>query len=294
MKKVLFIYNPYSGDGSIKSKIDRIIKIHLQYGYIVLPYRISLSNAIDDVFMHINEKFEYILIAGGDGTVDNVINVMKKHNIDCPVGILPTGTANDFAKFIRMPKDINKACEQILESKPIRADIGRINDKYFINVASMGAFTDISQKIDSNLKNTLGKMAYYVKGLEQFPNIRNLKVNVESNEQCFEGDMYLMFIFNGRTAGNLNLAYEASITDGVLDVIIVKASMVIDIVGLFIKMLKEQHLQENNSIVYFKTNKLKIECNEDIVTDIDGERGPNFPIEIECIKGGISLLGIKK
>ncbi|MDP4178326.1 MAG: YegS/Rv2252/BmrU family lipid kinase [Bacillota bacterium] len=294
MKKVLFIYNPYSGDGSIKSKIDRIIKIHLQHGYIVLPYRISLIYAIDDIFMHIDEKFEYILIAGGDGTVDNVINVMKKHNIDCPIGILPTGTANDFAKFIRMPKDINKACEQILESKPRRVDIGRINDKYFINVASMGAFTDVSQKIDTNLKNTLGKMAYYVKGIEQFPNIRNLKVNVESKEQNFDGDMYLMFIFNGRTAGNLNLAYEASITDGVLDVIIVKASMVIDIVSLFIKMLKEQHLQENNSIVYFKTNKLKIECNEDIVTDIDGERGPNFPIEIECIKGGISLLGIKK
>lgn len=294
MKKVLFIYNPYSGDRGIRDNLDKVIQVHQKHGYIVMPFRISLNCSIDEAFEIIDKEYEYVLIAGGDGTVDNVINVMKKCNINLPIGILPTGTANDFAKFIGMPRDIYQACEQIITAEPKKVDIGKINNKYFINVASMGLFTDVSQKTDTNLKNTIGKMAYYMKGIEQFPNMRNLKIRVESKETIFDGDMYLMFIFNGRTAGNLNIAYEASITDGVLDVIIIKAGMVIDIFALFIKMLKEEHLQENNGLIYFRTDKVRVECAEDIVTDIDGERGPDFPIEVECIKGGITLRGIKK
>lgn len=293
MKKVIFIYNPYSGDRGIRLNLDKVIHVNQKHGYIIIPYRISLDNPIDEAFQNIDDECKYVLIAGGDGTVDNVINVIKKYNINLPIGILPTGTANDFAKFIGMPKDIYEACEQILTTEPKAVDIGKINDKYFVNVASMGLFTDVSQKIDINLKNTLGKMAYYMKGIEQFPNLRNLKIRVESKETNFDGDMYLMFVFNGRTAGNLNLAYQASIDDGLLDVIIIKAGMVIDIFALFIKMLKEEHLQENSGLIYFKTNKLRIECTEGIVTDIDGERGPDFPVEIQCVRDGITLLGMK-
>ena len=102
-----------------------------------------------------------------------------------------------------------------------------------------------------------------------------------------------MLVFNGQTAGNFKLATEAEVDDGKLDVIIVKAVNIIELLPLFIKMLKGEHL-EDNGVIYFKTNKLHIKCNEDIVTDIDGEKGPDFPIDIECVKGGIKLLGINE
>jgi YegS/Rv2252/BmrU family lipid kinase len=292
MKKVKFIYNPFSGENSIISDIDKVIAVHQKQGYLVVPFRISYNCNIVDAFVDIKEDYTYVLIAGGDGTVDTVVNVMKENNIKLPIGILPTGTANDFAKNISMPTDVEKACEKILNSHPKKIDVGSINDKYFINVASTGLFTDVSQKTDVNLKNTMGKLAYYIKGLEQLPNFRSLKIKVNSKEVQFNGDMYLMLIFNGQTAGNFKLAYKAEITDGLLDVIIIKAGHIKDIVTLFIKILRGDHLENQNELIYFKTDRLEIECHEDIVTDIDGEKGPDFPLVIECIAGGIEVLGI--
>jgi diacylglycerol kinase (ATP) len=293
MNKVKFIYNPYSGENTIINEIDKIIMIHQKKGLTVVPFRISFDSSISKAFEDIQSGYKYILIAGGDGTVDTVVNLMKSKGIDLPIAILPTGTANDFAKFIGMPHDVEEACEMIISSFPRKVDIGRINDKYFVNVASTGLFTDVSQKTDVNLKNTMGKLAYYIKGIEQLPNFRTLKIKVNSDEQYFDGDMYLMLVFNGQTAGNLKLAYKAEIDDGMLDVIIIKAAAIKEIVALFIGMIKGEHLEEQHGLIYFKTRRLEVECHENLVTDIDGEKGPDFPLVIECIKGGIRLLGIQ-
>ena len=292
MKKVRFIYNPYSGENSIISELDSIIKMHQQVGLTIVPYRIQMGRSLEEALDIVNETYAYILIAGGDGTVDSVVNAMEKRNIDLPIGILPVGTANDFGKFINMPSDIQEACKQILDSKPILADVGKINDKYFINVASTGLFTDVSQKTDVNLKNTIGKLAYYLKGLEELPNFRKLKIKLTSKECTYDGEMYLLLVFNGKTAGNFNLATQAEITDGKLDVIIFKAIPIIELLPLFIKLLRGEHL-DSDKVVYFKTDDVLIESSEDIVTDIDGEKGPDFPLRIQCVKGGIKLLGIK-
>lgn len=291
MRKVKFIYNPFSGENAILSDIDTVIRTHQKKGYIVVPHRISFDIDLERAFDDIDESYEYIIVAGGDGTVDTVVNTMKSLDLHLPLAILPVGTANDFAKFIGMSPNVEEACDQILNSTPKPVDIGRINDKYFINVASTGLFTDVSQKTDVNLKNTIGKLAYYIKGLEQLPNFRKLKIEVDSEEFSYHGDMYLMLVFNGQTAGNFKLAYNSSVADGMLDVIIIKAVMIRELIPLFIRILKGDHLDDPN-VIYFKTNKLHIESKEDIVTDIDGEKGPDFPITIECVKGGIEILGI--
>lgn len=292
MKKVRFIYNPYSGENNIVNELDNVIKLHQEADLTIVPYRIQKGRDLAEALDIIDETYSYILIAGGDGTVDSLVNAMKQRNVNLPIGILPVGTANDFGKFINMPSDIEEACKQILDSKPVSVDVGKINDKYFINVASTGLFTDISQKTDVNLKNTMGKLAYYLKGLEELPNFRKLQVKISSKECNYEGEMYLLLVFNGQTAGNLNLATEAEVTDGKLDVVMFKAIAIIELLPLFIKLLKGEHL-DSDKVVYFKTDDVLIESSEDIVTDIDGERGPDFPLRIQCIKGGIKLLGIK-
>jgi len=293
MNKVKFIYNPYSGENTIASDLDIIIMTHQKYNHTIVPYRICNEYPISDAFFDVDESYRYILIAGGDGTIDSVVNEMKKRNIDLPIAILPAGTANDFANYIGMPHDVYEACNQILKSHVKKVDIGKINDKYFLNVASTGLFTDISQNMDMNLKNTIGKLAYYVKGIEQLPNFRKLKIKVTSDEVSFDGDMYLMLVFNGQTAGNLKFAYNAKVDDGLLDVIIIKAGVIKNILNIFVRMIRNEHLEDIEGIVYFKTNKLDIECFEDIVTDIDGERGPNFPLTIKCEKSGLAILGTK-
>ena len=291
--KVKFIYNPYSGENLILSKLDKVISLHQEAGYTIVPYRITAG---EDVGVALNDikdgNYKYILIAGGDGTVDSVVNAMAKSGISLPIGILPVGAANDFSKFLGMPSDVEEACKQILSSEVKSVDLGSINDKYFVNVASTGLFTDVSQKTDVNLKNTIGKLAYYLKGLEELPNFRKLHVNILSKEVEFDGEMYLLLVFNGATAGNFNLATRADACDGLLDIIMFKAVQIYELLPLFIKVLKGEHL-DSNKVLYFKTDYLKVECHEDIVTDIDGEKGPDFPLEIKCIKGGLKILGAK-
>ena len=294
MKKVKFIYNPYSGENLILDHLDSVIKIHQEAGYTIVPYRIDkdsdVINAFDD-FRDLN--YYYVLIAGGDGTIDSVVNAMAKAGVSVPIGILPVGTANDFGKFLGMSSDITKACRQILSSEVTTVDLGSINDKYFVNVASTGLFTDVSQKTDVNLKNTIGKLAYYLKGIEELPNFRKLEIKIKSDEMEYEGHMYFMLVFNGQTAGNFKLATRASAADGLLDVIIFKAIPIIELIPLFVKVLKGEHLDSDN-VIYFKTNNIYIESKEDIVTDIDGEKGPDFPLNIRCIKGGLKVLGVKQ
>ncbi len=293
MKKVKFIYNPYSGENAILAHLDIVIKMHQQKNLNVEPFRIEKGEGVEKALEDIDETYEYILIAGGDGTVDSVVNAMKKRNIDLPIGILPVGTANDFAKFLKLSPDIKQNLKKILNSKPKDIDLGKVNDKYFVNVLSTGLFTDVSQKTDVNLKNTIGKLAYYLKGIEQLPSFRKLSVSITAKEKKEEDlKMYLMLVFNGQTAGNFKLATEAVADDGLLDVIVFKAVSIHELIHIFFKVLRGEILNDPR-VEYFQTDRILIESNEDIVTDIDGEKGPDFPLDVRCIKGGLKVLGIK-
>lgn len=293
MKKVRFIYNPYSGENAILKELDKIVAMHQEKGYTIVPYRIQKGVDVTTALDIVDSTYEYILIAGGDGTIDTVVNAMKKRNTDLPIGIIPVGTANDFAKHLGMPQDAGACVEQILNSYPMGVDLGKVNDSYFVNVLSTGLFTDVSQKTDTNLKNTIGKLAYYIKGLEELPNFRKLDVKIIANGIVFNEPIYLMLVFNGQTAGNFKLATKAKVQDGFLDVVIFKACHIPELLPMFIKVLKGEHLNDSR-IEYIKTDQLIIESNEDIVTDIDGEKGPDFPLRVQCIKDGIKVLGINK
>jgi YegS/Rv2252/BmrU family lipid kinase len=294
MKRIKFVYNPFSGENIIIKELDKVIEVYQKNGYTVEPFRFTLDSNYNELFKVDTEKdYEHILVAGGDGTVNKVVNLMIKSGQNAPLAVLPTGTANDFSNLIGMPKNIEKACEQIIKSEIKYIDLGKINEDYFVNVASAGLFADVSQKTDTNLKNTIGKLAYYVSGIMELPKFKKLKVEVHSKEYNFSGNMYLIFVFNGRTAGNLDLAYKSKIDDGLFDVIIIKASNFpfTNTIASFIKLLMSEHLDKNKNIIHFKTKNLNIECLENISTDIDGEKGPNFPLKISCIEGGLKVLG---
>lgn len=295
MKKVKFIYNPNSGEKRITSYLDSIIELYQKYNYTVVPYRLS-KNKSSDMFFDIENGYDHILIAGGDGTINMILNEIKCRNINLPIGILPTGTANDFSKALNISFDIEEAIENIINSYPKKIDIGKINSKYFINVASAGMFTDVSQRINEDFKNSIGKVSYYIKGIEEAMHMRQFNITVKSKEVNYTGDMYLMLIFNGKTAGNLNLAYKSELDDGYLDVIIIKGMPIPRTIPVLINVLKGEHLDHHNGeeLLYFKTRNVNIICNDDLITDVDGEKGPDFPLNIQCIEDGIEILGLIK
>ena len=140
MKKVKFIYNPFSGEHTILDDLDNVIRIHQKYDYTIVPFRISNDRELEEAFDDIDDTYKYVLIAGGDGTVDNVVNTMKGLKIDLPIAILPVGTANDFAKFIGMPSNVEVACEQILKSEITELDLGKVVDAFLPGASSWGNY----------------------------------------------------------------------------------------------------------------------------------------------------------
>ncbi|MBN1469907.1 MAG: YegS/Rv2252/BmrU family lipid kinase [Fusobacteriaceae bacterium] len=293
MKRVKLIYNPHSGKRELLDNFDIVFKCYQEKGYMIDTFRVGRGAQIKDAFFHDYSEYNHILIAGGDGTVNNTVNAMKNANIDLPIAILPLGTANDFAGNLGMPKDIEKACKQILNSEVRNIDLGLANDKYFVNILSTGIFTDISHKVNPKMKKNFGKLAYYLRGIQDAYNLKPLGIDVVSHETENLEEKYIMFVFNGRTAGKINLAYKAEIDDGKFDVILIKAKGIIKSINILFKILNGTYLEDEDVVEHFKTDELLIHSDEDIFIDIDGEKGPKCPVEITCIKGGLRVLGYK-
>lgn len=291
MKKVKFIYNPFSGEAVVTKNLDTIIGKYQAKGYTIVPFRISTEQNLEDAFLDIDSSYHHILGAGGDGTINQIINIMKKKNLDIPLAILPVGTANDFAKYIGMPADIGSACDKILAGKIQEIDLGKANDKYFINVFSFGLFTDVSHKTPTHLKNTIGKLAYYLNGIKELPSFKKLDIKVTSDEFFYEGNALIFFTFNGRTAGNINISYKSEINDGLLDVIIVKGENIRSTLSSLLAFLKLEHLEKPKDIIHFTTSDFTVEYSDSsLESDIDGEVGPTSPIHISCIENGLKMI----
>lgn len=291
MKKVKFIYNPFSGEAVVIKNLDTIIEKYQAKGYTIVPFRISTEQSLEDAFLDIDSSYHHILGAGGDGTINQIINIMKKKNLDIPLAILPVGTANDFAKYIGMPADIGSACDKILAGKIQEIDLGKANDKYFINVFSFGLFTDVSHKTPTHLKNTIGKLAYYLNGIKELPSFKKLDIKVTSDEFFYEGNALIFFTFNGRTAGNINISYKSEINDGLLDVIIVKGENIRSTLSSLLAFLKLEHLEKPKDIIHFTTSDFTVEYSDSsLESDIDGELGPTSPIHISCIENGLKII----
>jgi YegS/Rv2252/BmrU family lipid kinase len=285
MKKILMVYNPTSGEGTINDKLEAIVNLHKEEGFDLVLREIKDDLDLDKVLLEIDDTYSYIIVAGGDGTVNMMVNAIVKLNIEIPLGVIPAGTANDFASHIGMPGDVLEASRRILESKPKRIDIGKINDKYFVNVASTGLFTDVSQKTNQSLKNTIGKIAYFLKGIQEIPSFKKIPIKIKSKEFNFEGEVFVILIFNGNSAGSMDIAYNADMSDGKLDVIILNPESLLEVFPLLMKLMMKKNLADTVGLTYFQTDEVSIETDMiGLTTDIDGEYGPDLPLKIECIK----------
>lgn len=291
MKKVKFIYNPFSGEREILKYLDYIINTYQRHGYTIIPFRISYNSNLEDAFLDIDDSYHHILVSGGDGTVNQIVNIIKSKSLDIPLAILPAGTANDFAHVIGMPYSIRKSIDQILNSTPKLIDLGKANDKYFINIFSCGLFTDVSQKTPTKHKNTFGKLAYYFTGLKELPNFKKLNLSVKSEHGVFQGSSILFFIFNGRTAGGFEIAHDSLIDDGMLDVIIVDGENILEKITFLPQFILRKNLSYPKGIIHFKTDKLIMDIENNYSTDIDGEPGPVSPLIITCEKNSLKILG---
>jgi len=289
-KKVILFYNPNAGNGLFKNNLDLIIERFQQKKLMVIPIRAGRGDVLDGLFRTIDPaEYRQVIAAGGDGTINICVNAMIRNNIDLPLAIFPAGTANDFAYYLDLPLEINSMIDIALGSNFTYSDLGRANDKYFLNVAAMGTMVDVSQKTDPNLKSILGVLSYYIRGIIEVPNLKPIPVRITSEEFSGEEHMYFMLIMNGRSAGGFKrLSPSAEINDGLFDVIVFREMPLTDFLPLLINVLQGNH-EKNKHIIYFRTNQLQVESPQHVGTDIDGEKGDDLPIAYSLLPNKLKI-----
>ena len=179
MKTAVFLYNPESGKGKIARNVGCISTIFQAYGYDVTPQRIDFTaNPFDG-----NETIDLMVVAGGDGTVNYAVNAMKRKGLDIPIGVIPAGTANDFAGAVGMSREPLEAARQIASGAVDRVDVGRVNDLYFVNIFSFGIFTTTSQRTPDERKHKIGKLAYIIEGVKEFRTMHAVPLEIEADDR---------------------------------------------------------------------------------------------------------------
>ena len=294
MDTIKLVYNPNSGDKQFKNHLDACTEVFQKAGYITHLLRATSMELLDKSIASMEESV--LVVSGGDGTVNQVVNTLMRHKKDVPLGIIPAGTANDYATYLKMPKDPRAAAEAIVNGRIIKSDLGMVNGRYFINVCGAGLLANVSQQIDTQFKDALGKLAYYLKGLGQLPNFMSTPLRITTvtsgATKVLEDEFFLFLILNGGGAGGFDrLSVTARIDDGMLDFIGFKAMSMIDVAAIFLKVLTGDYLDDRR-VVFLREKELFIEHikGEQIDTDIDGENGPDMPLEISCQKEAIRLL----
>ena len=295
MKKLKLIYNPFSGDRSFKGGLDGYIAAFQRAGYETHLFR-SINPG--DIEAHIGamprDFYDALAVAGGDGSFNIVLNALMNHDHNMPLLIIPAGTANDFAGFIKMPKGPEESAAALATGEILWADIGQANEQYFINVCAAGLFTHASHHVEASLKPTLGKLAYYIKSLEEIPSFEPIGLRITNSHTTFDEEVFLFLTLNSAGTGGFDrLAPAASISDGLFDFIAFRACPIFELGKLFIKVLKQDYLSDPN-VLYFRDNYIKAELSSESDKydrcDVDGELGPKLPVTIRNIHKRIALV----
>lgn len=297
MKKVKLIYNPFSGNKSFKFDLDICIGIFQEGGYEVHPFRTLYPGDIDNHIATMDPDYDIIVASGGDGTVNIVVNAMMRRGLQIPLGIIPSGTANDFATYLGFKSgEVEDVCRTIVSTKPVPIDLGLVNDEiFFINVVAGGYFTNVSQTVDKDLKNALGSLSYYLKGVGQLPDFRKVPFRITTSKEVVEEDLYFYMILNSAgTGGFTHLSPEASISDGEFEFLAIKGKPLYEMTPMLMKMITGEHIHDKN-VLYLKDHYFKVECLDETFkikeTTVDGEMGPDMPFEMRVVPKAISVFG---
>ncbi|MEK4520772.1 diacylglycerol kinase [Psychrobacillus sp. FSL W7-1457] len=278
MKRARIIYNPTSGRELFKKHLPEVLEALEIAGYETSCHATTgEGDAISAAKKAVENNFDIIIAAGGDGTLNEVVAGVSEFENRPKIGLIPMGTTNDFARAVHIPRDIKRAVDIILQGDTIPVDVGKVNDRYFINIAGGGRITELTYEVPSKLKTMLGQLAYYLKGIEMLPSINATKVRIEYDGEVFEDEamMFLVGLTNS-VGGFEKLAPNSSINDGNFSLLILKKVNIAEFIRLASLALRGEHLEDPH-VIYKKAQHIKVTSEDKVLLNLDGEYGGTIP-----------------
>lgn len=210
-----------------------------------------------------------VIAAGGDGTVNEVLNGL--HGSDVPLGIIPLGTANDFARQARIPENPEAALALVLRREPVRIDTASLNGRRYLNVSSAGIGALVTALVSPETKSRFGPLAYAVSSVRNLTRLRSYQAAFHAPGFHYQGGFLVLAVGNARlTGGGAAITPDASVTDGLLDVCVVEAMPRMEFVRLGLALRRGAHI-EVKGVHYVKVPSLLVEAERPLPANVDGE-----------------------
>ena len=224
MRKLLFLVNPNAGQRRVNKSLTEIIGVFNEGGYEVTVFLTTGPGSGTRIVQERAADYDLVVCAGGDGTLNETITGVLRAGADCPVGYIPCGSTNDFASTLKLSTDVVQAAKDIMMGAPVEYDVGRWGDRYFVYIASFGAFTRVSYTTPQNLKNALGHLAYVLSGIQELPQIRNIPMALELDGQVLDGEYLFGAVSNSTSVGGVFTldSRQVDLRDGKFEVILVR------------------------------------------------------------------------
>ena len=292
MRRLLFIYNPRAGKELLKPKLSDIIDIFVKAGVEVVVYPTQSYRDAYRKVKNFTEEYELVVCSGGDGTIDEVVTGMMERQQRIPVGYIPTGTTNDFANSLHIPKNLLAAADNAVNGVAFPCDVGRFNKGIFVYIAAFGLFTDVSYQTEQEVKNVLGHLAYVLEGTKRLFNIPSYRIKVTHDGETIEDEFVFGMVTNSRSvAGFRNMiGKNVQFDDGVFEVTLIKTPKnPIALQEVIAALLIEQ--VDTKYMYSFRTGHITFESLEEIPWTLDGEFGGEHDyVEIENLQKQLEIM----
>ena len=281
MKKLLFIFNPYSGKAQIKNKLLEIVDIMVKAGYEVTIYPTQARADALNLVQKRAKKYDLVVCSGGDGTLDEAVSGMMLSEKKVPLGYIPAGSTNDFANSLKIPKDMVKAAKAAVSGKKFACDVGKFNDSFFIYVAAFGIFTAVSYKTSQEWKNILGHAAYILEGAKSLHEITLYHMRVEYEDQVIEDEFIYGMITNSNSVGGFKnmTGKNVLLDDGKFEVTLIRKPKNLVELNEILASLSNM-IDDTDAIYSFKSDCITFYAEEKVPWTLDGEYGGN-PQEVK-------------
>ena len=273
-KKLFFIYNPHAGKEHIKGKMYGIIKVLADAGYELTVYPTKGCQDATERIRNLSEDYALVVCSGGDGTLDEVVTGMMQREHRIPIGYIPAGTCNDFARSLQIPANMQRSAEIAVHGEDFSFDVGSFNDKNFIYIAAFGIFTDVSYSTKQEAKNALGQMAYILEGMKRLYNVKSYYLKVTSQEMCFAGDFLFGMVTNSKSGGGFKSIIGKNVVfdDGVYEVTFIRRPKnPLELQEILAALLIEEI--DTKYMYSFRSSRILVEAEEPIPWTLDGEFG---------------------
>lgn len=294
--KARLIYNPTSGQETMKKNIAEILDILEGFGYETSAFATTAAenSAKNEARRAAKAGFDLIVAAGGDGTINEVVNGIAPLDYRPKLGIIPAGTTNDFARALKIPRNHPVAAAKIIgKNQTLNMDIGRAgDDHYFINIAAGGSLTELTYSVPSQLKTAFGYLAYLAKGAELLPQIKAVPVKITHDKGVFEGEISMFFAALTNSVGGFEqIAPDAQLDDGLFTLILVRTANLFEMIHLIGLVINGGKHIDDKKIEYIKTSQIKIEPQSQsrMMINLDGEYGGDAPITLTNLRNHIEM-----